>query len=229
MSTRPRYDGSADWYEQRFASYAQGDTSSAAHLLRLLGPGEGWALDIGCGTGLHFDAIAATGRRVLGVDISGDQLRLASERSGALVRADGSQLPFADGCFGTASATYLHTDVDDIAPIFAEVGRVLRPGGRFIYIGTHPCFVGHFIELRDERTKIVHTGYREAGWQEDSPYFGEHGCGRRVGYRHVPLADLIGALIDAGLRLTRIEEPEEELPPGADIPGMIALVAVKEG
>jgi hypothetical protein len=33
----------------------------------------------------------------------------------------------------------------------------------------------------------------------------------------------------AGLRLTGIEEPQEDHLPGSDIPGMLALVAVKEG
>jgi hypothetical protein len=36
----------------------------------LLGPGQGWCLDIACGTGIHFEAITVTGRRVLGVDIA---------------------------------------------------------------------------------------------------------------------------------------------------------------
>jgi SAM-dependent methyltransferase len=229
MSARPRYDGAADWYDDRFAAYAIGESSSAAHLRRLLGPGVGSCLDVGCGTGLHFDAIVATGRRVIGLDISADQLRLARERSAELVHADAVRLPFADASFDTVSATYLHTDVDDIATVFGEVERVLRPGGRFVYVGTHPCFVGQFVELQDERTKIIHPGYRDAGWHERSPYFREHGCGTRVGYRHVPLADLIGTLIAAGLRLTGIEEPQEAEPSGSDIPGMLALVAVKEG
>jgi SAM-dependent methyltransferase len=67
---------------------------------------------------------------VLGIDISADRLRVAKQRSAPLVRADAIQLPFAQESFDTVSATYLHTDVDDIAPIFDEVERVLRPRGR---------------------------------------------------------------------------------------------------
>lgn len=226
--TRPRYDGIADWYDEAFAGYARGEASSAAHLRRLLGPRHGWCLDIACGTGNHFQTIAATGRRVLGVDISTDQLRVARRRARTLVVADAIQLPFADRSFDTVTSTFLHTDIDDMAPVFREVERALRPGGRFIYIGTHPCFIGHFVELRDERTKIVHPGYRDAGWHHESPYFGQQGVRHRVGYRHVPIAELIGALIVSGLRLTGIEEPAEDHPPASDIPGMLALVAVKE-
>ena len=142
--------------------------------------------------------------------------------------ADATQLPFADESFQAVTSTYLHTDIEDIAPVFREAERVLRQGGRFLFIGTHPCFVGHFVELRDERTKVIHPGYRDARWHHDSPYVREQGVTRRVGYRHVPLAELIGALISSGLRLAQIEEPVEDHPPASDIPGMLALVAVKE-
>jgi SAM-dependent methyltransferase len=228
MRVKPRYDGYAAWYEERFAGYARGDGSSASHLRRLLGPGTGWCLDIGCGTGLHFDAIIATGRRVVGLDLSADQLKIAGQRVTTLVLADAVRLPFADRSFDTVCATYLHTDVDDIAPVFADVHRVLRPGGRFVYIGTHPCFIGPFVELQDDQTKVIHPGYRDAGWHKDSPYFTEHGCGRRVGYRHVSMAELLAALIGSGLRLTSVEEPRETDLPAAVIPGMLALVATKD-
>jgi len=225
---RPRYDGNAEWYDETFADYGRGDLSSAAHLKRLLGDGQGWCLDIACGTGIHFDAIISTGRQVIGIDVSADQLRIARERVTTLALADAVRLPFADESFETVTATYLHTDIDDMAPVFAEAGRVLQPGGRLVYVGVHPCFIGHFVELRDERTKIVHPGYREAGWHHESPFFGEKGVRRRVGYRHVPLAELIGALLASGLKLTAIEEPLEDHRPASEIPGMLALVAIKD-
>ncbi len=181
MNTAPRYDGHAQWYEERFAGYAQGELSSAGHLARLLGAGSGWCLDVGCGTGLHFDSVASTGRRVVGVDISVDQLSVAAGRSTTIACADATLLPFADGSFEAVVATYLHTDVDDVAPVFAEIERVLRPAGRLVYLGTHPCFVGQFVELRDETTKIVHPGYRDGGWHRDSPTSGSTGAGAGSG------------------------------------------------
>jgi predicted TPR repeat methyltransferase len=45
-------------------------------------------LDQGCGTGLYFDALAATGRIVVGLDRSADQLQIARGRSRQLVQAD---------------------------------------------------------------------------------------------------------------------------------------------
>jgi len=49
---------------------------------------------------------------------------------------------------------FAHTDVDDFAAVVREVARVLSPGGRFVYVGTHPCFVGRHIDsplLSDEQ------------------------------------------------------------------------------
>jgi SAM-dependent methyltransferase len=41
---------------------------------------------------------------------------------------------------------FTHTDVDDFAVLAAETRRVLRPGGRFVYVGLHPCFTGPLAE-----------------------------------------------------------------------------------
>lgn len=222
----PRYDGVADFYEAAFAHYAdlgQG-TSSAAILACLLGPGGGWCLDVACGTGLHFEAVAATGRRVIGVDISSDQLRIARSRSGQLVRADACRLPFPDAAFETVVCTYLHTDIDEMAPVFGEIARVLQPAGRFVYLGVHPCFGGHFVELLPGGLRLIHRGYWESGWHLDSPYWGRDGLRRRVGVRHVTVAELIGALLAGGLRLSSIAEPDS----GTAHAERLALVATRD-
>lgn len=221
---KSRYDGWAEWYDAKFAAYAIGDSSSAAQLRRMLGPGQGWCLDIGCGTGLHFDAIAATGRRVIGVDISSDQLTLARRRHATVALGNAQRLPFASASFDTVTATYLHTDIDDIAAVFAEASRVMRGGGRFVYLGTHPCFVGHFVEFREEDGgRVVHAGYHESGWHMESPFFSPEGVRARVGYRHVPLAELVNGLVASGLRLLQMEEPSPQDPPGS-----IAFIATKD-
>lgn len=220
-----RYEGLADWYE---SSLERGTTegSSAGELAELLGEGSGRCLDVGCGTGAHFEAISSTGRIPVGIDLSKDMLRLARRRSPHLVRADAARLPFRDGSFDTVVSTHLHTDVDDIAPVLAEVARVLGSEGRFVYLGVHPCFTGHFVEYDSTNmTRIIHAGYRDAGWHFDSPYFG-HGIRSRVGYRHVPLSELLGAFIASGVRLERVEELQGNDPRDPN-PGRLALVARK--
>src|SRR5215218_7649673 len=74
----PRYDGVADWYDQRVAW----STAAAAPLIaRLAGQGSGWCLDVGCGAGVHLAALAEGGWSVVGVDASADQLRVARRRA----------------------------------------------------------------------------------------------------------------------------------------------------
>lgn len=203
-----RYDGHADHYDAAFTMYGDLDDpdSSASCVVRLLGPGGGVCIDLGCGTGLHHEAVERTGRWVAGVDMSADQLRVAASRGGRLVRADATATPFRDACADAAVSTFVHTDVDDIAHVFAEAARVLRPGGRLVYVGVHPCFVGHFAERLDDGGWAIHPGYREEGWRLVSDYWGPQSIRRRVGERHVTLSTLVNALTDSGLRLVRMEE-----------------------
>lgn len=229
---RTRYDGLAEWYDAFFAGYAEGSRTSAEHLETLLGVGSGTCLDVGCGTGLHFAAIRAVGYDPIGVDVSADQLLLARERAPMLVQADAAFLPFADGLLRVVVATWLHTDVDDFSPIVIEIARILAPGGRFVYLGAHPCFVGFFVETRVDGSRVVHPGYRDAGWHFDSPFYGE-GLRRRIGERHTPLGELLNSVAGAGLRLERVVEPDIRLEVGGRvvesvIPWALGFVATKD-
>jgi SAM-dependent methyltransferase len=224
-----RYDGHAEFYDRMFAAYTNPTDSPGAELARLLGPpaGDEWVLDVGCGGGLSGLALDAAGWRVRGVDISADQLRLAAARLGAVARADAHRLPVRSGSIGQAAAMFVHTDVDDFAAVVREVARVLSPGGRFAYVGTHPCFVGPHIDspvVSDERLSLT-EGYGDAGWVPpeafDTPRFGP-GIRRRVGARHVPLAGLLAAFIDAGLVIEGVCEGG-----GGLVPWRLGIAATK--
>lgn len=217
---KARYDGHADWYDDFFGWRA---AENGPELTELLGRGEGYCLDLGCGTGLYIDAISATGRTVVGIDRSADQLRIARDRlpqrgqlpvakrsaahkASALLQGDGAVLPFADATFETVAAIWISTDVDDFGAVLTEAVRVLRPGGLFVFYGAHPCFNGPHSELLDDGAVVVHTSYRSAGWHERSPWWNVGRVRDRVGMRHHPLAELLGAFIDTGLRIERLAE-----------------------
>jgi SAM-dependent methyltransferase len=220
--TAPRYDSCAAWYDQHNA-----DASSANEgLLRdLLGSGEGRCLDLGCGTGQNFAALRATGRTVVGLDYSADQLRLARSRAAggeALVRGDAAALPFADGAFDSVVTVWLSTDVDDFAAVLAEAARVLRPGGNLVYLGAHPAFCGPHTDAGPDGARLIHPVYRRSGWHPPHPWWAADGIRRHLGMRHVPLAELLNGFTTAGLSLTRAHEPGDE-----PIPWKFALQAVK--
>jgi SAM-dependent methyltransferase len=220
MRSRARYDGYADWYDDWNRPNAE---QNAAEIMDLLGPGDGLCLDLGCGSGHYFDALAATGRTVVGLDFSADQLRHARARSRRIVQGDAAVLPFAGGTFPTVATMWTSTDVDDFAAVVAEAARVLTPGGLLVFCGVHPCFNGPHVEWLDDGGMRVHTTYRQAGWHAEAPYWGEN-VRKRVGMRHNPLADLLNGFIRAGLAIEYVAELGRRA-----VPNMLAIRARKPG
>lgn len=166
--TTARYDGLAEWYDEHLADFAARGT---AVLADVLGSGQGRCLEVGCGGGWQLSALAAAGWKVVGVDISSDQLRVAQRRlteRARLVLADAGRLPFPSGTFDTVVSAFTHTDLDDWGAAVAECVRVLRSGGRLAYVGTHPCFVGPFSHYPGDEAPVLYPGYRQNGWTIDA-------------------------------------------------------------
>jgi SAM-dependent methyltransferase len=221
-----QYDGLADAYDAFVNLHSPYYRAVADALGRLLGPGAGRCLDVGCGGG-HFISVATElGWTVVGVDSSKDQLRVARRRLPQLelVHADATALPFDDGSFDAAFSTFTHTDFDDFASMMREVVRVLKRGGRFVYAGNHPCFVGATQEHVSRGLPRLHPGYRQAGrWSSnDAPGTTPGGWRARLGsFVHLPLADFLSAF--SGLTLVAGEEPQD----GFEYPKTMALVFTK--
>jgi SAM-dependent methyltransferase len=216
-----RYDGIADWYDTEFLSELHDPGRAAA--FRLLGPGAGALLDLGCGTGAQTVAFRDEGWEVTGVDASEDMLRRAGDRGLEVVRADASALPFEDDSFDAAVSLWTHTDVDHFAAAVREVARVLRAGGPFVYAGGHPCFVGPHALFRFARgVPELHPGYRPARRYDatEPGVFNPQGLRARVGASHLPLGDFLTAFTGAGLQIEHFEEHGED-----DYPYLVALRA----
>jgi SAM-dependent methyltransferase len=215
-----RYDGHATWYDEWRAAAVEGN---ARDITDLLGPGQGPCLDLGCGTGLLLDALAATGRTVIGLDRSADQLRFARSRSGRIVQADAAALPFRDGTFPTVAALWISTDVDDFAAVVAEASRVLSPGGLFLCYGAHPCFNGPHIEWLEDGGVRAHPTYRTPGWHVPAPWWGPY-IRPRVGMRQHTLADVLNAFVASGLSIEHVVEAGDR-----QVPNNLAIRARKPG
>lgn len=213
-----RYNGLADWYDAR---YVTGAPRHQPSLPELLGPGSGPCLDLGCGTGRNFDTIRDSGRTVVGVDRSSDQLRLARTRTdGPLIEADAAVLPFADASFDTVIAMWISTDLDDFTGALGEAVRVLRSGGLLVFYGAHPAFNGPHVQWNEDGSRLIHPSYRDSGWHDSSPYWGDDGIRRQVGMRHLPLPELLNAFLRPELTLEHLEEPGD-----VPVPHALALKA----
>jgi SAM-dependent methyltransferase len=218
VTTPARYDAVAEWYEQEFVRSDVFEAHSEL-ALRLLGNGPGRLLDVGCGGGARAVTYSGAGWSVVGVDVSTEQLEYARRRGIEVVEADAEALPFADGEFDAAVATWLHTDVDDFAQVVREVARVLGRDAPFVYVGAHPCFVGPHSEFVGAAgIPTLHPGYFRTDYYRDGPAVSAAGLRAKVGATHLPLGPFVQTFLDAGLQLEAFEEP-----PRGEYPFMLAL------
>lgn len=84
-------------------------------------------LDVACGTGDLIKELAAAGYRAIGLDFSWEMLTRAP---GARVQGDALRLPIADDAVDGITCGFALRNVSDLARLFEEFGRALRPGGR---------------------------------------------------------------------------------------------------
>jgi SAM-dependent methyltransferase len=102
-------------------------------------------VDLGCGYGWFCRWAREQGAaHVTGLDVSEKMLaRAISTRSDPSIvyqHADLDQLTLPEGRFDLAYSSLALHYVEDIARLFAEIHRALRPSGRFVFSIEHPIF-----------------------------------------------------------------------------------------
>jgi demethylmenaquinone methyltransferase / 2-methoxy-6-polyprenyl-1,4-benzoquinol methylase len=99
----------------------------AVRQLRL--PGGALVADLACGTGDLCRELSREGYRAVGFDFSLGMLAKATTDA-PLVQADVLRLPLADRSIDGATCGFALRNVADLGAFFAEIARVVRPGGR---------------------------------------------------------------------------------------------------
>jgi ubiquinone/menaquinone biosynthesis C-methylase UbiE len=112
----------------------------AKHRRELLVHAFGNVLEIGFGTGLNLPYYPETVSKITTVDPNVGMNRLAKKRikqSGIEVDQrvlGGERLPFDDNSFDAVVSTFTLCSVEDVSRALSEVYRVLKPGGRFLFL-----------------------------------------------------------------------------------------------
>jgi SAM-dependent methyltransferase len=132
------------------------------------------ALDLGCGVGHTLRRIAPLVAFAVGADATLEMMQagrasVVTAPNTAFAQTDASALPFADATFDLVTCRLAAHHFHDAASAFSEVGRVLRPGGRFVFVDNYApddpaldAFINELETLRDASHVRNHT---VAGWR----------------------------------------------------------------
>lgn len=107
---------------------------------RLIGQAAGAVLELGAGTGLNLKHFPSGLDRLVLVEPDFHKARLLAEKAAPagleveIVRAPGEKLPFADDSFDVVVETLVLCTVADPEATVAEIRRVLKPEGRFLFM-----------------------------------------------------------------------------------------------
>ena len=97
----------------------------------------GTVAEICCGRGEAFELLGSKIGRGVGVDVSLSMLKAAQrEHAGrplCSVQGDATMLPLADGAFDSVFMLGGIHHVSDRQRLFAEIARILKPGGKFYF------------------------------------------------------------------------------------------------
>jgi len=117
-----------------FRSHGYDRQGSARFVIDQAGVRSGHVLDVGTGKGVQAVELAHRGLNVVTVDPDPQEQRFAAlnaEAEGVVgrirfVQADGRSLPFAAGSFGAVFLVDALHHLEEGAPVFAEMARVVR-------------------------------------------------------------------------------------------------------
>lgn len=107
---------------------------------RLLAAAHGATLEIGAGTGLNLEHYPDAVSRLVLVEPDRHMRRKLGRRletlgrTAEIVDAPAGALPFPDASFDTVVVTYVLCRVPDQQEALAEIARVLKPEGRFLFL-----------------------------------------------------------------------------------------------
>lgn len=188
-------------YRRRYAALKPGWEHATARFQRRIAarltPGSR-VLDLGCGRGGVVERLGATGQWC-GCDP--DWCSLEEHRTVGLRRSQtlSEHLPFADAAFDVVIASWVLEHLPQPLATWREIARVLRPGGRFLFLTPNrrhpiPRLSALLARLRALQAPLVTAVYRRAA----ADTFPVH-------YRANTFETLERLAVQTGLRLVQLE------------------------
>jgi SAM-dependent methyltransferase len=189
-------------------------------IIKELSADDDWSsvLDFGCGTGFLTARLAASARRLVGVDPSGASIAIARRNAANTSNVSFYHASLEDyaantegGLFSLCIANMTLMDVSTLTNALDAVRKLLRPGGAFVFTITHPWFWPLYWGYHEERW--FHYD-REIFIEASFQISGDARVGPVTTHVHRPLWRYTDALMNTGFSLEAVKEPL----PSADAP-----------
>lgn len=256
------WENVAGWYD-KLHSEGQSDHYTQVIIpgtIRLVQPAAGMAvLDVACGQGVVSRGLAELGARVVGVDAAPSLIEAAKSKGGSAEYLVGDVRSLDAGKLRTLSpegagydaavCVMALTNIEPIEPVLRSVSELLKPGGRFVAVISHPAFRapqqtswGWDSKMHRQFRRV--DGYLSAGQTaiEMQPGKAAAGAGsvKTITF-HRPLQHYVRLLGESGLLVQTLEEwcGQRQSEPGPraaeenrsrrEIPLFLAVRCVKAG
>ena len=160
-------------------------------------------VDLGCGTGYFSAWLARRGARPVGIDVTPAQLETArrlQQETGIefpLIEASAEAVPLPDESFDLALSEYGASIWCDPHKWLPETYRLLRPGGRLVFLCNSPLVILCALEDPDATSETLQrpqAGMHRLAWSDGGVEF------------HLGHGDMYRALRDAGLEVENLVE-----------------------
>jgi 2-polyprenyl-6-hydroxyphenyl methylase/3-demethylubiquinone-9 3-methyltransferase len=112
------------------------------------------ALEVGSGGGILTEEICKMGFTTTGIDPADESVTTAKNHAQAeglnirYEKASGENIPFPDQSFDVVFCCDVLEHVRDLPKVIAEISRVLKPGGLFIYDTLNRTFVSKLVAIK---------------------------------------------------------------------------------
>ena len=145
-NTKTSWGGVADWYDDVVNgpdSYQK--NVLMPNILRIINPQKGMIIfDIACGQGYFSRAFAQNGATVIASDISPELIKIGEQHKSVGITyhvSPGDKAPFlTDASVDVVVIVLALQNIENLYGVIGEAKRVLKPGGRCVFVINHPAF-----------------------------------------------------------------------------------------